>query len=96
MSFIINQTTVDLLKLSRREVRVLSFLREKPESQIAEIVRNTKIARMTVYLTLKSLKKRGLIHYLQKGKRKLWHMVSDKRITEIVSNTANTLMSASS
>ncbi len=91
MSFIINQTTVDLLRLSNREVKVLAFLKQYPQSQIADIAKNTKIARMTVYLNLKSLKKRGLIHYNRKGQRKLWHIISDKLIAEIVTNVAVTL-----
>jgi predicted transcriptional regulator len=91
MSFPINQTIVDFLKLSRKEVKLLQFLKSNPQAQISEMAKKAGIPRMTVYLSLKSLKKRGLVHYEVKGKRKAWHIVSEKILKEVLVNVVKNL-----
>jgi sugar-specific transcriptional regulator TrmB len=91
MSFPINQTIVDFLGLSRKEVRLLQFHKTNPHSQIADMAKNSGIPRMTIYSSLNSLKKRGLVHYEVKGKRKLWHIVSQKMLKEILVNLVKNL-----
>ncbi len=91
MSFPINQTIVDFLMLSRKEVQLLIFLKSNPHAQISDIAKNSGIPRMTIYSSLKTLKKRGLVHYEVKGKRKLWHIVSPKLLQEILVNLVKNL-----
>lgn len=76
----IDEKIISLLGLTRREVRVFSYLRENPSSQISSIASDTKIPRMTIYLTLESLKKRTLVDYSRKGKRRFWYSVEFSKL----------------
>ncbi len=92
MSFPINQTFVDFLQISQREVKVLRFLKDHPHSQVSDMAKNIGMPRMTIYSSLKTLKRRGLIHYETKGKRRLWHIVSEKILKEILLNVVQTII----
>ncbi len=91
MSFNLNQTTVDFLGLKIREIKVLECIKTHPECQISEMAKNIGIPRMTIYSSLKTLKKRGFIHYKVKGRRKLWHTVAGTKLQEILKNIASVL-----
>ncbi len=86
-----NQTIIDLLSLTKNEVRVFTFLKKYPESQISDVSKEAKIARMTLYPVMESLKRRGLIFAKRKGKRQFWSAADDKEISAAVVNVASAL-----
>ena len=90
----IKQELVNFMGLSKREIKVFEFLRKQPNSQVATIVREIKIPRMSLYLTLKSLKRRGVADYIHKGKRKFWFAIPNSQLTEYVVNAAQSLEDA--
>ncbi len=90
----ISPQVIDLLGLSKNEVKVSGFLKKEPSRVVADIAETTKIPRMTVYLTLNSLKKRGLVDFHRKGKRRFWSAIDDKelvhKVTDIISSITGT------
>jgi hypothetical protein len=78
----ISKEICDLLAISRNELKVLDLLKSGQEFQIVDIQRGTHIPRMTIYLAVNSLKKRGLASYVRKGKRRFWHAEDDAVLSE--------------
>ena len=88
----IYKETVNLLRLSKNEVKVLRLLKNSPDPMvIADIADKGKIPRMTLYLALESLKGRGLAGYTRKGKRRFWHIVDTKAFTSNMINALSEL-----
>ncbi|MEN9605046.1 MAG: Sugar-specific transcriptional regulator TrmB, partial [Candidatus Parcubacteria bacterium] len=67
---------IDILNLSRLETTILKSLTKSPQLIIADIVRATRIPRMTLYPVLNILKKRGLIDFVREGRRRYWSIES--------------------
>lgn len=75
-----NEQFTRLLSLSKNEIKVLKILKKESGLNVASLHNKTNVPRMTVYLALSSLKKRGPIEYNRIGKRKYWKIV-DKETT---------------
>ena len=86
-----DQKIIDFLQLSKREVKVLEFIKKQPQSQVADITRGTKMPRMTIYLTLTSLKSRGLADYTRKGKRRFWNIENGSKLVADIMSSAYSL-----
>jgi hypothetical protein len=86
-----DQKIIDFLQLSKREVKVLEFIKNHPQSQVADIARGTKIPRMTVYLTLELLKTRKLADYTRKGKRRFWAIEDGSKLVADIMSSAYSL-----
>lgn len=80
------------LNLSNNEIKVFECLKEYPESNIARIQRGVKIPRMTVYLTVSSLKKRGLIDFHRRGKRDYWYVLPNHILISEIMDMTKTLI----
>jgi DNA-binding transcriptional ArsR family regulator len=92
----INKETTDLLGLTKNEINILGLLKKGANSMaVSDISRVTKMPRMTVYLGLESLKKRGLTDYKRKGKRRFWYMVDTKTFTSNVIHALTALTGGS-
>lgn len=63
-----------VLGLTKKEQRVIAFLKNVANTSIASLHKQTKIPRMTLYHALASLKERGLIHSIVIGKRRFWNL----------------------
>ena len=87
----LNQKIIDFLQLSKREVKVFEFIKNNPQSQVADVTRGTKMPRMTVYLTLTSLKDRGLSDYTRKGKRRFWTTENESKLVASIMSSAYSL-----
>ncbi len=87
-----NKDLVNLLSLSNNEVKTFEYLKKFPQLQIADISKGTKIARMTLYPIIESLKKRGLIIAQRKGKRRFWSIIDSKDMSESIVNIATKLL----
>lgn len=86
-----NSKITDFLNIGKRELRVFNYLKNNSNSQISSIVRDTKIPRMTLYLDIESLKRRGMIDYTRKGKRKFWSVVPNTKLTSDIVNSVHTI-----
>jgi predicted transcriptional regulator len=80
-----------LLGLSGHEEKVLISLPTEDGLNVSDIARTSKTPRMSVYLALHSLKKRGLADYDRKGKRRLWKKLSNQAFSELMINTAKSI-----
>lgn len=87
----ISKEVLDTLALTSNETKLYEFLKKQPGSDVADMSRGTHIPRMSVYLSLTSLKKRGLIDYSRKGKRRYWQTVDDKTFVARVIDIARSL-----
>jgi DNA-binding transcriptional ArsR family regulator len=76
---------VKMLQLSRKETVILGVLSNGSLRTVAEISRNAKLPRMTLYSILATLKERGLIDYVRKGKRKYWSAISSEQFGQKLS-----------
>lgn len=79
---------IEVLKLNNHEQKVLSVLPIQAGVNVSDIARDSKVARMSVYLALNSLKSRGLVDYDRKGKRRFWKKLSDKDISKLIESSA--------
>jgi predicted transcriptional regulator len=84
-----NNNLVKVLNLSAKETSVLNLLEIKTNQTIADISKETKISRMTIYPILNSLKERNLIDYHRKGARKFWNLESKDKLGEMFSNISH-------
>jgi predicted transcriptional regulator len=75
---------IPLLSLSNNEVKILKVLEVNNPLTVALLSKNTKIPRMTIYLTLNSLKNRGILNYNRLGKRKYWKINEKEKISKIL------------
>lgn len=65
---------------SDKEVKVYTSALELGESSVLEISRKSKINRTTIYPILNSLKEKGLISFIQKGKKQLFFAESPEKL----------------
>jgi predicted transcriptional regulator len=79
--------SIKLLALSKNEVKMLKALEERERQSVASLSHIAKIPRMTTYLTLASLKSRGLIKYSQTGKRKFRQIADKEKMSAIFRKT---------
>ncbi len=82
-----------MIGLDTRELKVFKKLTLNPQS-VAEIVRKTKMPRMTVYTNLLRLKKKKLIKEIksESGRRILWAKNQDSIIEEEISGMRETVL----
>jgi hypothetical protein len=85
------QKIIDFLKLSRSEVRVLEYLKIQPLAQVSAVSKGLKMPRMSVYLVLNSLKRRGLADYSRKGRRRFWSIADGSKLVADVMGSAYSL-----
>lgn len=83
-----------LLGLHPHEERVLSAL-EVGAYSVSDLVRETKMARMTIYSVLERLTARGMVTFRRDGKRKKWHK-ADRGMLEDSFGAFLTLFSSTS
>jgi len=76
-----NEKITDFLALNKNEKKLVFHLRKFPASTIATLSKQTRIPRMSIYKAIESLKKRCLIDFQRKGKRRLWSCVDDRALT---------------
>lgn len=86
-----NITYSSLLGLSKQEEKIFTSLPTEGGFNVSEIARESKTPRMSVYLALHSLKKRGLADYSRKGKRRLWKKLSDQAFSQLMITTAKAI-----
>lgn len=91
----LNEKTTSLLGLTKTETKILKLLKNRSEPMVvSDISRDGKIPRMSVYLGLNSLKRRGITDYKRKGKRRFWYMVDTKTFTSSVISALTSLTGA--
>lgn len=75
-----------MIGLHKNELKVFKKLTLNPQS-VAEIVRKTRLPRMTVHTNLLRMQKKKLVHYVKSetGKRMLWVRNSDSFLGEELS-----------
>jgi DNA-binding transcriptional ArsR family regulator len=81
----------ELLRLSQHEQKVLMVLPIAEGVNISTIARHSHIPRMSVYLALDSLKQRGLIDYIRKGKRRFWKKLSPQEFSTVMAEAAQAI-----
>ena len=81
-----NEQMIQLIGLSKNETKVLNILGKVENISIAHLSQEAKIPRMTTYLTLNSLKGRGLANYNHLGKRKYWKAEDKQNISKLLWN----------
>jgi predicted transcriptional regulator len=92
----LNEKTTNLLGLTKNEIKVLQLLKNSLNPiVISNISSGVKVPRMTIYLVLDSLKNRGLVGYIRKGKRRFWHMVDTKTLTSSIINALTDISNSS-
>lgn len=69
---------------SDKEVKVYTSALELGESSVLEISRKSKINRTTVYPILNSLKEKGLVSFIQNGKKQLFFAESPEKLKTYV------------
>lgn len=86
-----NESIAHLLRLTMNERRVLRALPELDGFNVADTARAAKIPRMSTYVALASLKKRGLVDFSRKGRRRFWVRLSHERLANTLYENARTL-----
>lgn len=80
-----------LLGLSKQEQKVLTSLPTDGGINVSDISRASKTPRMSVYLALDSLRKRGLADYDRRGKRRYWKKQTDQAISKMLVDAAQSI-----
>ena len=70
---------ISILNLSKNEQKVFKSIARGKDTPLL-VSQHTKISRATVYITMKSLEKRGLLENSGDAGRKMWNVVSKKDI----------------
>jgi DNA-binding MarR family transcriptional regulator len=81
MTVMFTKDQLKFLDLSKREHKVLSFIRTDAECMLV-ISRKTKIPRATMYLIIKKLYQRGFIRVGKYRHLYLYQTISDKEFKE--------------
>ncbi len=84
---------IEKLALTPKEIIILKTLEKSDTLLIADISKNSKIARMTLYPVLDDLKDRRLVNYRRAGKRKYWYMESEHHIAKELTNISSQISS---
>lgn len=80
---------IELFRLSKKETRVLKSLTEGQSYTVADIVRAAKLPRMTIYPLLDVLKKRKMIDFSRRGKRRYWFLVPADEFIKTISHSGS-------
>ena len=68
------------LGLSEKEIRVYTSTLELSESSIIDISKKSKVNRTTIYPIIESLREKGLISMVQKGKKQTFYAESPEKL----------------
>jgi sugar-specific transcriptional regulator TrmB len=76
-------TTLDGLGLTKNETQILLALYTLGKSTVADLARQSKMPRTTIYTALSKLQDKEIIMRAKVGKRELWEAVPPKRLLAI-------------
>ncbi len=89
MTILINEKGIKIFQLSKNEIRILHVLYNNDPLLLSQLVRTTKIPRMTLYPIIKKLKDRGLIKNMGPKSQIRWFIISENDIIEILKDLIN-------
>lgn len=84
---------IEKLALTPKETTIIKTFEKSDTLLIAELSKNSKIARMTLYPILDDLKDRGLINYRRGGRRKYWYLENEHKIASEFTNISSQISS---
>ncbi len=85
------QTKLENIGLSNNEISVYLALLELGETTILQIASKSGVKRTTVYITINSLKKKGLVHELKKRKKAFFYAEDPRILQERIKEKKNAI-----